>query len=161
MKLSNTQTGLTGEFYALAQLTARGLTATLTLGNTKGVDILVRNDNGKLFQVEVKTTTRTKPGREKLFNDGKPCYNWILGKSSEERKDENLVYVFIMMERPEDLPRFFIAPGPEVSHYVSWQHKFWLDGDTKRNDSGMRKFRIPVDEADKYENNWDIFISKR
>ncbi len=30
------QKGLAGEFYVLAQLTARGFDASLTLGNTKG-----------------------------------------------------------------------------------------------------------------------------
>ena len=39
--MDNSQTGLAGEFYTLAQLTQRGYIATLTLGNTKGVDILV------------------------------------------------------------------------------------------------------------------------
>ena len=43
MKISNK--GLAGEFYVLAQLNARGYDASLTLGNTKGVDILVMNND--------------------------------------------------------------------------------------------------------------------
>ena len=42
-KLNKNQVGLAGEYYVLAQLSARGLIGTLTLGNTKGVDILVTN----------------------------------------------------------------------------------------------------------------------
>ena len=42
------QKGLAGEFYALAQLTARGYNASLTLGNTKGVDILVMNEKNNI-----------------------------------------------------------------------------------------------------------------
>ena len=42
-ELEKTQIGLAGEYYVLAQLSARGFIATLTLGNTKGVDILVTN----------------------------------------------------------------------------------------------------------------------
>ena len=45
MTLDKTQIGLTGEYYVLAQLSARGFIATLTLGNTKGVDILVTNQD--------------------------------------------------------------------------------------------------------------------
>ena len=38
-------------------MSARGFIATLTLGNTKGVDILVTNQEiNRLFKVEVKTT---------------------------------------------------------------------------------------------------------
>jgi hypothetical protein len=35
------QIGLAGEYYVLAQLAQRGLVGALTLGHTKGVDILV------------------------------------------------------------------------------------------------------------------------
>ena len=59
------QKGLAGEFYALAQLTARGFNASLTLGNTKGVDILVINKKNKGYKVEVKTTT-IKPTKSKI-----------------------------------------------------------------------------------------------
>jgi hypothetical protein len=41
--MDNTQVGLAGEFYGLAQLVQRGFVASLTLANTKGVDILVSN----------------------------------------------------------------------------------------------------------------------
>ena len=55
MILDKSQIGLAGEYYVLAQLTARGFIATLTLGNTKGIDILVTNQEiNKLFKVEVK-----------------------------------------------------------------------------------------------------------
>ena len=45
------QKGLAGEYYVLAQLTARGYNASLTLGNTKGVDILVYNEQTKNYVV--------------------------------------------------------------------------------------------------------------
>jgi hypothetical protein len=53
--MDHTQTSLAGEFYVLAQLMQRGLVATLTLANTKGVDILVSNPElNRLFKIEVK-----------------------------------------------------------------------------------------------------------
>jgi hypothetical protein len=57
--MDNTQIGLAGEFYVLAQLVQRGLVASLTLANTKGVDILVSNARlNQLFKIEVKTSDR-------------------------------------------------------------------------------------------------------
>ena len=77
MKLDKTQIGLTGEYYVLAQLSARGFVATLTLGNTKGVDILVTNQEiNKLFKVEVKTSTN-KPSNAKHFSK-KKTYHWTM-----------------------------------------------------------------------------------
>lgn len=59
-KIDHTQIGLAGEYYVLAQLTQRGLIATLTLSTTKGVDILVTNQElDRLYKVEVKTTQRS------------------------------------------------------------------------------------------------------
>jgi hypothetical protein len=49
--MDNTQIGLAGEFYVLAQLVQHNLVATLTLANTKGVDILVANPElNRLFK---------------------------------------------------------------------------------------------------------------
>ena len=79
------QKGLAGEFYVLAQLTARGFDASLTLGNTKGVDILVMNNDKNIgFRVEVKTSS-SKPTNEKTFKDWHPTpiYSWLLSKKNE------------------------------------------------------------------------------
>ena len=64
--MDNTQTGL-ARIYVLAQLVQRGLVATFTLANTKGVDILVSNSElNRLFKIEVKTTDRN-PHHEALL----------------------------------------------------------------------------------------------
>ena len=47
-------TNLAGEFYALACLHRLGVTANLTLGNKKGVDIVVARKAGDAVTVEVK-----------------------------------------------------------------------------------------------------------
>ena len=91
MKISNK--GLAGEFYVLAQLNARGYDASLTLGNTKGVDILVMNNDKNIgFKVEVKTSN-SKPTNEKSFKDwhSSPTYTWILSKKNETYIAENLI----------------------------------------------------------------------
>ena len=55
-KINSNSISLAGEFAVLSQLALRGYDANMTLGNTKGVDILVSNPvNEKMYQLEVKT----------------------------------------------------------------------------------------------------------
>jgi len=148
--------GLAGEYYVLAQLSERGMVATLTLSNTKGVDILVTNqDINKLYKVEVKTTNR-KPIVEKLFGN-KPFYYWIMGEKHEKIVDKNLFYVFVNLQGENSLPKFFVVPSRYVARYVKWQHEHWLKSRMKKVDpTNMRKFRIEADD-EKYLNNWSVF----
>ena len=155
--LDKTQIGLAGEYYVLAQLTARGFIATLTLGNTKGVDILVTNQEiNKLFKVEVKTTIG-KPRIERLFSEKKQ-YIWAMSKKHESIIDEKLIYCFVHMVDSNTLPKFFLIPSKEVADCVKWQHQYWLDT-RKHNvkETSMRNFRIEIDDPNGYENNWDVF----
>jgi hypothetical protein len=52
--MSRYDTNLASEFYVLSCLHRLGLTANLTLGNKKGVDIVVVRDAGDAVTVEVK-----------------------------------------------------------------------------------------------------------
>jgi hypothetical protein len=144
MKLNSTTVGLSGEFYVLAQLNSRGLIATLTLGHTKGVDVLVKNSKtNKLFQVEVKTTTSKK-------------FSWILNKSAETRKNKDLIYIFVHLTDLDTMPGFFIVPSIDVANYTYNSHRFWLSGGN-RKDTTMRKFDIDPNDPNNYRNNWELF----
>jgi hypothetical protein len=155
--MDKSQIGLAGEFYTLAALTHRGYVATLTLGNTKGVDILVTNQEiNRLFKVEVKTTS-LKLRKERLFGQSL-FYIWAMSLKHEKIADANLVYCFVALGGPEERPRFFLVPSLEVSAYVTWQHQHWLD--TRKNpvkDTTMRNFRIEEDDPKNYQDNWGIF----
>ena len=153
--------GLSGEFYVLAQLNSRGYAASLTLGNTKSVDILIMNNKtNKGFKVEVKTTTN-KPIKEKLFakwHNDSACYNWILSKKNETYIEDNLIYCFVHISDLNVMPEFFLVHSNDVADYVKLQHKFYLS--TRKNkvsDSSMRKFRIEINDPNNYKNNWVIF----
>lgn len=149
------QTGLAGEYYALAQMTQRGLVATLTLGNTKGVDILVTNQGlNKLYKIEVKTSS-TKPGKAKLFGEGM-FLSWTMSKKHEELVDPNLVYCFIKLRDVKALPQFFLVPSKDVAEYVRWQHEYWRSTNESLTDTNMRQFRIPVEDPKGYEGNWAL-----
>tara|TARA_B100001559_G_C16458440_1_gene602780 strand:+ start:1058 stop:1540 length:483 start_codon:yes stop_codon:yes gene_type:complete len=153
------QKGLAGEFYALAQLTARGFNASLTLGNTKGVDILVINKKNKGYKVEVKTTT-IKPTKSKIFKEWHPngFFYWIMSKKHETLLDDNLVYCFVHIDDINKLPRFFLVPSDLVAKYVKDQHVFYQNypRDKDVGDGSMRHFRIDVDDPNGYENNWSL-----
>ncbi len=154
--MDKTQTGLAGEYFTLAQLTQLGFVATLTLGNTKGVDILVSNQElNTFYKVEMKTST-SKPHREKAFGEGY-FHSWTLGKKNENIKDPNMLYCFVKLRGIDELPLFFIVQSKVVAEYVKWQHEHWLSSGENRKDTSMRKFRIPVEDPDKHQNNWNLF----
>lgn len=149
--------GLAGEFYALHRLFLEDYEATLTLGNTKGVDILVYNpENDKQFKVEVKTTgtiTNTK-----LFGKN---MDWWMGKKHEDLDDKNLIFCFVFLPKDKSQkPKTFFVPPKEVAKYVKWQHQYWVDSDHKKPikaETTIRAFRIPVDKESEYEDNFSLF----
>jgi hypothetical protein len=151
-------TGLSGEYYVLAQLTHRNMVAALTLSNTKSVDILVTNPElNKLYKVEVKTTLKG-PYRERLFGN-KPFYAWPMNKKHEQIAEKKLFYCFVVLQDTKKLPKFFMVPSKDVAMYVKKQHEHWLS--TRKspvNETAMRKFRISVDDPNGYENNWGVFL---
>src|SRR5258708_6865696 len=54
--LNKNSVSIAGEYAVLSQLAARGYDANMTLGRTKGVDILVSDPNsGRMLKLEVKT----------------------------------------------------------------------------------------------------------
>jgi len=150
-----TQKGLTGEFYVLAQLTSRGFNASLTLGNTKGVDILVMNDNNNIgYKVEVKTSAKKRGPKAK-----RPL-SWILSKKNETNFSDNLIYCFVQLFDSDTMPKFFLVHSKVVSDFITNDHQSWLDRPgakgNKHNDSSMRKFKIDLDDPHGYENNWKL-----
>ena len=57
--INSNSVSLAGEYAVLSQLALRGYDANMTLGRTKGVDILVSNPKtGKMLKLEVKTNLR-------------------------------------------------------------------------------------------------------
>src|SRR6266576_6346977 len=80
-KLSTIQAGIAGEYFVAAELSRRGYVASLTLRNTRGIDILVSNaDATKSVGIQVKT----KQGRGA---------DWMLNKKVETDIAQNLFFV--------------------------------------------------------------------
>ena len=144
-KISSILAGVSGEYFVAAELSRRGYICSVTLKNTRGIDILVCNEDGsKTLGVQVKTNQINK--RE-----------WILNEKSEKMNDENLFYVFVNLISTDKLPEFYIVPSKVVAKYTSTNHKKWLETKgvkgQKRNDSSMRKFQDNIQE---YLNRWEL-----
>lgn len=144
-KLSNGMTGVAGEYAVAMELSKRGYIATVTLRNTKGIDILASNEDGsRTVSIQVKTSKKKERG-------------WILSEKAEKQVSENFFYVFVNLDIDNSNLRFHIVPSKVVAEYICKDHQDWLSSPGKkgqaRKDTPMRKFLTTTDE---YLNNWDL-----
>jgi hypothetical protein len=85
---THNEVGLAGEFHVLAQLCQRGYSAHPTFGNTRGMDILVVDqDSGHMLKVEVKTARHALHAPTK-----RAWWQWPLSSKAEKIGSPNLVY---------------------------------------------------------------------
>ena len=154
--VDSTNVGLAGEFYVLAQLAQRGFVASLTLANTKAVDILVFNESlDHLFKLEVKTTNQP-PRRDKLFSDDL-VYSWPMSAKHERVADSRLFFCFVALQGPCTLPLFFIVPSSYVADYVREQHLYWQRARAREGTlTSMRQFRIRITDPLAFRDNWSL-----
>lgn len=147
--------GLAGEYYVLAQLAHRGLVGTMTLSNTKGVDILVLNQEmDNLYKLEVKTTRKPQQN-EGLFGEN---YCWVMAQKHEKIKEKNLYYCFVRLKGEKSLPDFYIVPSLFVANYVRNEHRKWLkSAGYKVSPTTMRRFRISILDPHHFKNAWRVF----
>lgn len=164
---------LAGEFAVLSRLALLGKDANMTLGNTKGVDILVSDPvTGKMLKIEVKTHCRRIRDagiKSKIF--GRFLSSWIMNEKNEKYnggKDGNLFYCFANIEKTKY--RFFIIPAKVVAEYIREEYMLYHREKKKEGkkvkDVGMRNFRIGskyhedklkmTPMIEKYEDNWDF-----
>lgn len=144
-KISSILAGVSGEYFVAAELSRRGYICSITLKNTKGIDVLVCNEDAtRTLGIQVKTNQINKS-------------EWILNEKSENLVDENMFYVLVNLKKSNELPEFYIVPSEVIANYTSTNHKKWLKEKGKkgqqRNDSTMRKFK---DTEKIYLNRWDL-----
>ena len=144
MTRSNILTGVSGEYFVAAELSKRGYIASITLRNTRGIDILCSNaDASKHVSIQVKTTQKSRN-------------SWMLDKKLEEYYSPKHFYVFVSLNSKEH-PKFFIVPSKIVANYIKSGHQKWLKSKNKtgkkRKDTSLRKFR---DLEEKYLNSWEF-----
>jgi hypothetical protein len=144
LKLPGIQAGIAGEYLVAAELTRRGYVASLTLRNTRGIDILTSNSEAtKSVGIQVKTSQGAQP-------------RWMMSKKAEKEVAENLFYVFVCLV-PHAAPTFHVAPRHVVAKYITKSHRRWLKipgkHGQKHRDSSLRSFR---DTEHKYKDRWEL-----
>ncbi len=136
-RLSSILSGVAGQFFVAAEVSRQGYIATLTLRNTRGVDMLVASaDASKSVGIQVKTNQ----GSNKV---------WLLDKKIEDSGSDNLIYVFVNLNG-SGTPTFHVVRSQVVAEYARKRHLDWLSGIPRRGlvrkDNPMRKFEDPRDE---------------
>ena len=128
--------GMAGEFLTVGKLFKRGIQASLTLGNAKSIDIFAHNPrNGKNFNIQVKSLRKR---------------NCFLIK--REAIDPEHIYVFIILNKPEENEDYYIIKGSEI---LSDLNKFFGSCYSGENVSSMPAINYgPLKE---YKDNWQIF----
>jgi hypothetical protein len=137
--------GVAGEYFVAGELSRRGYIASITLRNSKGVDILASNQEAtKQVGIQVKTNRHDKP-------------EWILSEKAEGYYADNLCYVFVNLKGERLRPDCYIVPSKLVAKYTRSKHKAWLKAPGKKgqrhNYSPIRKFRDP---ERKYLDKWEL-----
>lgn len=150
-KLSSSLAGVSGEYFVAAELSRHGFIASITLRNSKGIDILAASEDAT-FTVGIQVKTN---------NLGST--SWILNEKCEQLKDPGIFYVFVRLNKQGEIPDFFIVPSMIVAETVRNSHLEWLktpskDGST-HNKTSMRKFSLSVDSE--YRNNWSLLWKKQ
>ncbi len=144
LKLPGIQAGIAGEYLVAAELTRRGYVASLTLRNTRGIDILTSNsDATRSVGIQVKTSQGAHP-------------RWMMSKKAEVDIAENLFYVFVWLP-PHAPATYYVVPRKVVAKYVSKSHRRWLKKPGKHGqahrDTSLRSFR---DRENEYKDRWDL-----
>ena len=145
-KVSTILVGVAGEYFAAAELSRRGYIASITLRNTKGVDIIATNEAAsKSVNIQVKTSSGSGRG------------GWLLNKKAEEMSENNLFYIFVKIPKDNERPLYHIVPSKKLARSVKVGHKKWLDTPGKKGqkhqDTSMRYWQ---DDNDKYLDRWDL-----
>ena len=139
-------TGVSGEYYVAAELSRRGYLASITLHNTKGIDILCSNaDATKSVGIQVKTGSDLRRV-------------WILSQKGDHYHADNLFYVFVNLDDDVNTkPEFTVVPSKVVADYIRTRHEEWLKG-TKRDGTARKDFsmRIFRDLEEHYLNRWEL-----
>jgi hypothetical protein len=137
--------GVAGEYFVAAELSRRGYIASISLRNTRGIDILATNA----------AASRTVTIRCKTNQRGKKA--WVLSEKCETYHSPSHFYVVVVLGGPDSRPSFHIVPSEVVARFVSDDHRAWLDtlgrNGQRHADNAVRRF---IDPSDQYLERWDL-----
>jgi hypothetical protein len=129
-------TNLASEFFVLSSLHRLGMSATLTLGNKKAVDIAVILDGDRVITIDVKGLA-TKS-------------DWLLGDGPLHTSPNHFIVLVGYQGKIKELeypPRIWIVPSELLVSFI----KTSANGKTK-----YVLWKSFVEEGKDYENAWDL-----
>ena len=133
---SGYDTNLASEFYVLSCLHRIGLTASLTLGNKKGVDIVVARKAGDAVTIEVKGTAKK--------------YDWVINNLTSLNPERHFVVLVSFEDHIGDstmpAPRVWVLPFSDVERFRR---------PYKGNMKTLSRAQM-LREGKKYENAWSL-----
>ena len=143
-KVPSILAGVAGEYLVAGELSRRGWIASITLRNTRGVDILAtRLDLDRSVGIQVKTSQRS-------------AADWLLNSKAESLLDDGLFYVFVRLNGLGS-PKFHIVPSEVVAEHTQRTHQEWLERPGREGrphrDNPNRKFE---DKDEKFLDRWDL-----
>ena len=137
--------GVAGEYFVAAELSRLGYIASISLRNTRGIDILATNGDGsRSVTIQCKTSQR-------------PQKRWVLSDTSEDFVSSTHFYVFVLLGAAGERPRYHVVPSSDVANHLRTNHKKWLDTPGKEGrkhvDNSVRLF---TDEDEAYLERWSL-----
>lgn len=144
-KLESTLVGVAGEYLVAGELSRRGYIASISLRNSRGIDIIASNNSGeRSISIQVKTNSSGSK-------------QWMLNKKSEDFFSDNHFYIFVILKQPHERPDYYIVPSTVVASTIKKEHREWLNGVGRsgkaHKDTPIRQF---ADKNDLYLEKWDL-----
>lgn len=151
MKLDAVLCGIAGEYFVAAELSRRGYLASITLRNSRGVDILATN-RGATNSVAIQVKTNQRGVAEWILTEK------VEASTEDESLPENLFFVFVNLPPNGDPPSYHIIARREVARLTREGHQRWLatpgrGGKRHSTNNPIRKFK---DADGKYRDRWDF-----
>ena len=147
LKIPTVLVGVSGEYFVAAELSRRGYIASISLRNTRGLDILATNQEAtRSITIQVKTS--------------QVAHNtWILSEKSEHFVSRNHFYVFVGLAGIEERPIYHIVPSQVVAKHIRTGHRAWLK--TFRRDGKKHAEALPHYDAILKRNPKDLWVSRQ
>ena len=139
-------TGVAGEYFVAAELSRRGYIASITLRNTRGMDILATNqDASRSITIQCKTTQKSRKA-------------WVLNEKCEDFYSPKHFYVFVVLRGENDRPDYHIVPSRIVAKRVKSGHSYWKRKRKREagKDAGETSVRLFLDADDEFLERWDL-----
>jgi hypothetical protein len=145
MKIPPLLAGVSGEYFVAAELSRRGHIASISLRNTRGIDILATNQEASR-SVTIQCKTNQKAQRK-----------WMLNEKSEDFVSDDHFYVFVALGGVTERASYHIVPSQAVAKQIRESHRNWeRTPDRKGRKHGFSAIRIFTDSDGEYLEKWEL-----